>query len=269
MIRPGATPTTSEPGDEGIMTNSTIQTQLAHRTIRRFTADPVSPEDLANLVAVARQTASSSGAQLSSVIRVTDPTLKTQVATICRQPYVAEAPELWITLVDAARGARVVAAKGYDETRVATMDVFFQAATDAVLLAQNVATAAESLGLGTCFLGSILNDPAALIELLGMPPRTFPVLGLMVGHPAQAPQLKPRMPMDLRLFENHYVDAGDGVLDDLAEYDAQLTTYYDLRDANRRVDSYTEQLTRLLLRDDPERNGLLRVVSDQGFDLAL
>lgn len=71
-------------------------------------------------------------------------------------------------------------------------------------MAQNVVTAAESLGLGTVYLGSILNDSERICEILNLPELTFPVIGLGIGYPNQKPQLKPRMDMRLRVFENSY-----------------------------------------------------------------
>ena len=62
------------------------------------------------------------------------------------------------------------------------------------IAAQNVVVAAESLGMGTVYLGSILNDNAKLSELLKLPKYVYPAVGLAVGWPDQEPQLKPRLP---------------------------------------------------------------------------
>ena len=58
-------------------------------------------------------------------------------------------------------------------------------------MAQNLVTAAESVVLGTVYLGSILNDSEKICELLKLPELTFPVIGLGIGYPNQNPQLKP------------------------------------------------------------------------------
>lgn len=92
----------------------------------------------------------------------------------------------------------------------------------------------------------------------------------MFGEPAQKPQLKPRMPMELRTFENAYAEGDEGTyLQTLKDYDSEMTSYYDLRDANRRVDSFTDQLTRVMERSYPERRRVVQAIADQGFDLAL
>ena len=51
------------------------------------------------------------------------------------------------------------------------------------------------------------------------------------------------------------------------DYDAEMRTYYDLRDANRRVDSFTNQVVTRLKNVNPKRQEILNVVKKQGFDL--
>ena len=101
-----------------------------------------------------------------------------------------------------------------------------------------------------------------------LPKLTFPVVGIGIGYPNQDPQLKPRMNMDKRVFENKY-NKFPNYLDELKDYDEVMQTYYDLRDANNRVDSFTDQVetkTRLTIK---KRKEILNVVKDQGFDLML
>jgi hypothetical protein len=133
-------------------------------------------------------------------------------------------------------------------------------------MAQNATSAVESLGMGAVFLGSILNDPAKIIQILKLPQLTFPVVGMGFGFPNQQPQLKPRIPLNLRVFENEYQ-----FLDDysqaFSDYDTVMQTYYDLREANRRVDSFSLQVVKKLENPIEKRGLILQVVRDQGFDL--
>ena len=144
------------------------------------------------------------------------------------------------------------------------MDRFFQGFTDACLMAQNVVNAAESLGLGTVYYGSILNNPSRTIKLLKLPKRTFPVLGLGFGYPNQEPQLKPRMDMKLRMFENSY-KCFDNYSEIIKEYDEIMQTYYDLRQANKRVDSFSNQVVSKLKNVNPLRQRMVDSIIEQGF----
>jgi hypothetical protein len=185
---------------------------------------------------------------------------------VCKQDYAARAPELLIFVADQYRNGRIAQDKGSTEACPMDMDRFFSAFTDACLMAQNVVNAAESMGYGTIMFGSILNDPEKICEVLKLPELTFPVLGLGLGIPAQDPQLKHRMGMEFRIFENNY-KSFDNYVDFLKSFDEEMTTYYDLRDANKRVDSFTDQVVQRLKHVIPKRQQILDIIRKQGFDL--
>lgn len=245
--------------------NETIRTQLAHRSIRQFTSEPVGEETMGTLFDVTMAASSSRGFQHAGIIRIKDRALREELARIGTQPYIADAPELMVFIVDVRRNYRILEEQGLDTAVATSADVFREGFTDALLMAQNLTVAAESLGLGVCYLGSVLNDYAALIEALKLPKYTFPVVGLMLGHPNQEPQLKPRMPKQLRVMEDTYSEP-ESWMDELKEYDAKMHTYYDLRDANNRVDEFTTQVARKL-QSRPSRDLFFEHVVNQGFDV--
>lgn len=225
------------------MKNETIERQLAHRSIRKFTTETVSPEIIATLVEVAQHTATSSFLQQYSIVGLTDPEKKAVLADICHQPYVASASHVFMMVVDLERNQQIAVEKAVEPERIPYASTFMSGYADAILAAQNIVTAAESLDLGTVFLGSILNDAPRVIELLGLPKYTFPVLGIGIGYPDQKPQLKPRLPKALVYHENQY-QVNKELTKALEDYDREVTEYYDLRDANKRIDSFSEQAKR-------------------------
>lgn len=251
------------------VTNQTVRSQLDHRTIREFTEEPVSAVLFDQIMAVAQRTASSTGMQACSIIRVTDQAVKTALAEVCGQGYVGRAPELLIFVVDQRRNAQIMEEAGVDATNVGDMDKFFQGFTDACLMAQNVTVALEALGLGGVYLGSILNDPAKTIEILKLPKYTFPVVGIGFGHPAQKPQLKPRMPMSIRVFDNAYEVYEGQYTEKLQAYNEEMTTYYDLREPTKQSEKFTNQVASKLSGGISERKKMMRHIMAQGFDLKL
>ena len=248
--------------------NKTIQTQLDHRSIREFTNETITDEIVDTLMEVARRTATSSGMQAYSIIKISDPILKVKIAEVCKQEYVERAPLLLIFVADQFRNHSIAVEKDPESLNTVGMDHFFQAFTDACIAAQNVVTAAESLELGTLYLGSILNDPQETRDLLKLPKWTFPVVGLAIGHPNQEPQLKPRMGNQLKVFENEYV-CFENYLSEIKSYDAEMKEYYDLRDTNQRLDSFSEQIAKKAKHGLIKRQEMLNLVRDQGFDLKL
>ena len=145
-----------------------------------------------------------------------------------------------------------------------TADYFIAGLTDATIAAQNMVVAAESLGMGTVFLGSLHNDAQQIIDLLGLPEYTFPAVGLAVGWPNQEPQLKPRLPKEVMHMENQY-QALENLLKDIEAYDEEITGYYDTRDLNNRVDRFSKQVADKMEILPPKRLALLEVIQQQGF----
>lgn len=119
---------------------------------------------------------------------------------------------------------------------------YTQAQNDAVLALHAMETAAYSLGLGCVILGSLLNDVPALIDLLNLPEYTYPVLGLAIGKPDQDPALKPRMPRSMQFFENEYPSNNETLLAGLQDFDEEVHRYYDLRNTERPVDPFSDQI---------------------------
>ena len=202
------------------------------------------------------------GLQSFSIIRIVNPELKAAIAEVCNQEYVARVPELFIFIVDAYRNSRIAREQGITSDIERDSDRFFQGWTDAAIAAQNMVAAAELGGFGTVFFGSILNNVPKMIELLKLPELTFPVVGVGIGVPNQKPQLKPRMPREANVFDDSYT-VFDSYLELLEDYDEEMEQYYDMRDTNRRVDSFTKQVAGK--KAVPLRQKLIQQAEAQGF----
>ena len=247
--------------------NDTVRTQLNHRTIRKFTDEPLSDQQLSALLEVARHTATSSFYQQSTIIRVLDPQVRHQVFLASGQSYVdGTAGELWVFIADVHRNAQIRAEAGLDPEVSERATTFFQAVKDTLLAAQNVVVAAESMGLGTVYLGSISGDTNRVIEALKLPYQTFPVVGLLIGHPDQEPQFKPRLPLTFTVGVNEYPGFED-LTQALADYDQSVSQYYDLRDENKRVDQFTSQIIGKMGGGKSEKAPFLEELHAQGLCL--
>ncbi|MGO1369716.1 MAG: NADPH-dependent oxidoreductase [Senegalia sp. (in: firmicutes)] len=248
--------------------NFTIEKQLKHKSIRKFQNKEVEKETLDTLFQVANRTASSIAMQSYSMIRITDKDMKKKLSEICKQDYIKDFPEIVIFIVDVYRNARISEEKGEDLPHKKDMDRFFQGFTDGVLASQNMVNAIESLDMGTVYLGSILNDPQAIVDLLELPRLTFPIVGLGFGYPDQEPTLKPRMDVSLKLFENKYKKQ-DNYLESIKEYDKEMKQYYDLRNEDKPLDEFSKQVVAVLEIKNEKRSKLLNVVKSQGFNLKI
>lgn len=246
--------------------NTTIQTMLERRTIRAFTGEPIPQEMVDVLLNVANLSATSNGMSQYSILEITDQRIKDDLAQICQQPYVAQTAKLYIFLVDLYRNASILREADLSEEKLRTMNAFVQGTSDGTLAAQSMTIAAQSLGLGAVFLGSILNNVDAVIELLGLPELTFPIFGVGLGWPDQSPQLKPKMPRHILLHENAYQEPVNYHAA-LKEYDEEMTEYYDLREGGKRMDSFTLQVERKLTSLSGPREKIGNSIEKQGFKL--
>lgn len=244
--------------------NNTIETQLNHKSIRKFKDQALSAEIIDTLVDVAQQTSTSSFMQAYSIISVTDQDKKEALARIGMQPYIAGPSHLFVFVVDHYRNDCIAKAQGIESDVTDRFDRFMSGMSDALIAAQNMLIAAESIGLGGLYLGSILNQVDEVVELLNLPHHVAPAVGLLVGYPDQAPQLKPRLPRHLIHFENSY-PAYDDILEQLKDYDEVVSKYYDLRNANRRVDKFSIQIANGMQREHPGRAKMLEYYRKQGL----
>lgn len=246
--------------------NETIKTQLNHRTIREFTEEKIPKENLEKLFDVINMTASSNGMQNFSIIRVTDQSLKDKLSEIGLQEYMRRAPELLIFIVDLYRNYEIAKELNNENDIMIGFDKFMQGFTDACLAAQNFVVGAESMGYGANYFGNIHNNTKKVIDLLNLPKYTFPVVGVGIGIPNQNPEIKPRIPLELKMFENGYVKF-DSYLDSIKDYDQVMQTYYDLRDANNRVDAFSTQVVKKQGSIIANREDMYKAFVNQGFKL--
>jgi FMN reductase (NADPH) len=210
------------------MTNSTLDLIHAHGSVRAYKTDPVPDALIETIVAAAQRASTSSNLQAYSVIAVTDAAKRERLAQLCgKQMFIAQAPLFLAWCADLARLDRVCALRGYVQV-TEHLENFLIAALDVGITAQNAALAAESLGLGICYVGSIRNNPREVIELLGLPRLVFPVVGMTIGYPERAPTIRPRLPMNAILHRERYNADQDRAL---REYDRTMaaTGIYDNR----------------------------------------
>jgi len=180
-------------------TSPVIELQISHRSIRRYTGEPIPDELLAALIRAGQGAASSSFIQAYSIIRVTRPAARAAIARAAgNQPWIEQAAEFLIFCADlrrvdaACRHAGAGPLEGRTEYGLA-------AVVDVALMAQNVLLAAESVGLGGVYIGGIRNDPETVVDQLQIPELVVPVFGLCLGWPAESPEGKPRQPLELIL----------------------------------------------------------------------
>ena len=188
-----------------------------HRSCRDYLDQPVEHETVRRLVDVARHCSTSSFSQLCSIVAVHDPEKRARLAELCDgQKHVAQAPVFIAVCADFHRIARCCEIHGR-EPRTAHHEGMLQAVVDASLVAQNLQLAAESEGLAGCMIGAARREPLAIARLLGLPPRSFVVFGLVLGWPRGPRVPHGRMPLEAVFHEETYSDENLSAHLDLAD----------------------------------------------------
>jgi nitroreductase len=186
------------------MANPTIELIERHGSVRNYLPDKV-PEELVKLVVAAGQRAStSSNLQAYSVVVTTDQKRKDQLKEISGgQEHISQAPVFMLWCADFSRLKRVCEHQGYS-LEAGYFENFLVAVVDAAIAMQNAALAAESLGLGICYIGSIRNDPQRVSDLFELPDLVYPLAGLTMGYPVETPLIRPRLPLEAVLHLERY-----------------------------------------------------------------
>jgi nitroreductase len=234
----------------------TIDLLCSHRSIRAFTEQGIDEAQRSAIIAAAQAASTSSFLQCSSIIRITDPAKREQLVQLTGgQPWVSAAAEFWVFCADFNRHQQIC-----PDAQLGRAEQLLLGCVDTALMAQNAMVAAESLGLGGVFIGGIRNSIAEVTELLELPKFVLPLFGFCVGHPADAPDVKPRMPHAMLVHENRYHAVDKNLL---AQYDEQITAYYQQRDSNQRSETWSQLIQRLIIKET--RPFILDYLHQQGW----
>lgn len=183
-----------------------LNTLLQHRTIRKYTDEDVSAPLLDTILGAGCRASTTGNMQVYSIIVNRDETMKKQLAGChFNQPMVQSAPVVLTFCADFNRFnlwcKQNQAEPGYDNFLS-----FFTAAIDALLVAQNVCIAAESEGLGICYLGTTTYLAGKIIDVLKLPVGVIPVTTVTLGWPAENPPLVDRLPLEAIVHNETYRD---------------------------------------------------------------
>jgi FMN reductase (NADPH) len=250
--------------------NDTIQTLLNHRSIRSYTDTPLTNEQIQLIVQSAQAAATSSYVQAYTIIGIKDAAKKVKLAELAgNQSYVAINGHFFVFCLDLHRlelSAELEgAAAAQIEQTLNSTEMFMIGVIDTALAAQNAVIAAESMGLGICYIGGLRNKLDDVAELLQTPNRVIPLFGLSVGHPANLTDLKPRLPLGSVYHEDGYNQDKEQLVEQLQAYDQEISSYYKERTNGARSDRWTEAMTKLL--QNPKRLYMKRFLNDKKIPL--
>lgn len=255
------------------MNTPTIDLLHKHASIRAYKPDPVPRSLVETIVAAGQRASTSSNMQFTTAVAVIDESKRLRLADLCGdQAHIRQAPVFIAWCVDRARLDHACQMRGYEQ-KTDTVESLLVAAMDVAIFMQNAVVAAESLGLGICYIGAIRNNPRQVMELLGLPRLTFPVSGMTLGWPAGEATIRPRLSLDTVLHWESYGDPDEAA--HLRAYDKAMaaTGIYDNRQVPvpgqpEQMEAYgwTEHSARRV--SQRVRADLREILAEQGFSLS-
>ncbi|WOF22967.1 nitroreductase family protein [Microbacterium betulae] len=211
--------------DPALLSSDTLALLLRHRTVRSFSPGEVTDEHVTAIIAAAQSAASSSNNQSWSVVEVRDEARRRRLVEQAHgSALIAGAPVVLLFVADWARAAEVASWQGAPAEAADYLESTLVAFADAAIAAQNAVVAAESLGLGTCYLGSLRNRPEASAAEIGLPQRSAVAFGVALGwpDPDDTAGIKPRLPQGAVRSREGYRETQRA---DVAAYEQELDAY--------------------------------------------
>ncbi|MXP51035.1 oxygen-insensitive NADPH nitroreductase [Pantoea sp. SoEX] len=238
--------------------NSIINLICNHRSIRSFTDKSISKQQINEIISSAQSASTSSFLQCSSIIRITEKSLRSEIASISgNQRWIIESTEFWIFCADFNKHLQIC-----NNAKLGYIEQLIIGCIDTAMMAQNAIIAAESMNLGGVFIGGIRNDINKLIKLLHLPKFVLPLFGFCLGYPKYLPEIKPRIPIEMIIHENYYSTSLDQMA--LKKYNTKIKNYYQDRKMNKRKDETWNKLVQRLIIQEM-RPFMLKYLREQGW----
>lgn len=235
----------------------------SHASVRNYKEEPLTRDQVVELVEAAQMAATSHFVQSYSVVWVTDEEKRNKIGELSSNPLqMKTAGAVLLMCADYRRLAH--AGEMHDEEIVYDLaENLIVAVTDVGLMAQNLALAAESEGYGICYIGGVRSNMQEIGDLVGLPKGVFPIYGLTIGVPNEQNETKPRLPVEAVLHENTYdAEKYDSLL---PAYDETIQAYYNKRSSNQKTATWTSQMADFL--KAPRRAEITAYLKRQGFEM--
>lgn len=199
-----------------IETNDTLKLIENRKTIRAYSKKELTQEEIDTIIHGAIRAPTAGNMMMYSILQITDQDMKHKLVKTCdNQPHIAKAPLVLIFLADMQRWWDYFSISKVPELCEEIGEKFetpqesdlLLASCDALIAAQNTVITAESLGIGSCYIGDIMENYEIHREMFNLPKWTFPIAMVCFGYPKGDKEKIPltsRFPQKYIHFENRY-----------------------------------------------------------------
>lgn len=194
--------------------NETVRQLYERKSVRVYTEEAIDESVVQEILTAAAMAPTAGNQQLYTILRITDEDKKKRLSESCdHQPFIAQAKLVLIFCADCLKWYEAFRTAGCQPRKPGVGDLML-AVSDATIAAQNAVVAAESYGIGSCYIGDIMENIEIQREILDLPEYVFPAAMLVMGYPTQQQKerVKPaRGDMRFIVHENgyHRMDAAE------------------------------------------------------------
>ncbi len=219
--------------------NETTRLLFERASCRNFEDRPVDPDLLTLILDAGIHAASGGNLQPFSIIKILDRDTSARLADLCsNQPFIARAPVNLLFCIDFCRLKRWAALEAAPFTATSSFRHFWISFQDTIIAAQNICTAADANGLGSVYVGSVLECFRQLREMFELPEGVFPVVLLSLGHPKFEPHPRRKLPVGIVVHDGKYREMADEEL--LAAYGGKYLRPAPVEATPERLETFKE-----------------------------
>ena len=197
---------------KGSYPNETVRLLFERASCRSFSDRSVPPDVLRMILEAGTHAPSAGNLQPYSIIKIESPETRRKLAELCGQKFIGEAPVNLIFCIDFHRLERWAELETAPFTATSSFRHFWVSIQDTVMCAQNICTAADAMGLGSVYIGTVLEAFRQLREMLQLPRGVFPVVLLCLGYPETKAAPRKKLGIDMVVHDEKYHEVDDSKL---------------------------------------------------------
>ena len=182
---------------------------IERASCRNFSDKEISPDVLQLILKAGTRAPTAGNLQPYSIIKIGNPETKEKLAKLCGQGFIGKAPVLLIVCLDWHRNERWASLEVAPFTATSSFRHFWTSFQDVIIFAQNICTAADSMGLGSVYIGSVLECFSEIRDILKLPKGVFPVVLLCLGYPKTRPLPRKKLGVDVVVHSERYHELDD------------------------------------------------------------
>ncbi|MDP8220224.1 MAG: nitroreductase family protein [Candidatus Stygibacter frigidus] len=214
------------------MNNETMEILLNRASCRDFTDHKIEKDVLDNILEAGVHAPTGGNLQPFSIIIISDDEMKHNIVEMGNQKLIEKAPVSLLFCIDFHRNKRWAELEGAPYSAERSIQNFWIAFQDTIIAAQNICTAADSYGLGSVYLGTVMYHLVKLRNMLSLPEGVIPVVMVSMGYPASAKVIRKKLPLDVIVHREQYQEITDD----------ELQAVYDEKNNNLKIEVTEEKL---------------------------